>query len=580
MKRKFKSLLILLSLMALVLSITIPGWTIGFGDPQNVLMGALVEKASYDDNQQAGYAINEEVARAEIDSIATYGGGAKEIFARFDLYLEFFDQNMDGVFSDSEKASADVQALDNVVQYARSKGLKVYMSAYGVWDWFSSTSWGEGSGKASREQWHDAEAFLIDIIMARYNPDYVQVCPEGRVLMGRQLEETPSDWWWYEEIASEAIRVKNANVNTLVVMNFCTLESEEQYNKYGASNNRGIWERLNDYPVPQMDIIGFDAYWQEVFDGGLSYIDTHSFWSGYIWGMTEVGQLHDYVERIGALPDNGVVDQGTEMMQDTWTKAITNRDGGLYLWFYNHRGYGGVMLSSCDTWLIDENYNYLDEAELYNSLITEYGKKAASPVVAISNPGDGATISGSVTIQLSAADDIGVTSLVLEILGYEVASWDTGGTHTYDWDTTTAPEDALSSIIAIAQDGDDNVVSTRADVKVDNQTNPDKTMYSAKIYMRGKKYLAGVGVAEAGMRILDSSGNPVVGATVSGHWSGITSDSDSGVTDANGQYTARSDISKVKLPGTFTWTIDNVEKSGWSYNSTANDETSDWIYIP
>jgi VCBS repeat-containing protein len=87
--------------------------------------------------------------------------------------------------------------------------------------------------------------------------------------------------------------------------------------------------------------------------------------------------------------------------------------------------------------------------------------------------------------------------------------------------------------------------------------------------------------ATATVTILDASNNAVEGATVYGHWEDATTDSDSGITDTNGQMTLQSD-SRWKPPsGTvFIFTVDNVVLDGWTYNQTANAETSGSITIP
>jgi len=60
--------------------------------------------------------------------------------------------------------------------------------------------------------------------------------------------------------------------------------------------------------------------------------------------------------------------------------------------------------------------------------------------------------------------------------------------------------------------------------------------------------------ASATVTIVDASGSPVEGATASGHWSGLTSDTDSGVTDANGQVILQSD-GVWRASGTFLWIL-------------------------
>lgn len=84
--------------------------------------------------------------------------------------------------------------------------------------------------------------------------------------------------------------------------------------------------------------------------------------------------------------------------------------------------------------------------------------------------------------------------------------------------------------------------------------------------------------AIATVTIIDADGVPVEGATVSGHWSGATSDSDSEITGAGGKVSLKSDRVKDPPSGTtFTFTVDDVSKEGWTYDPGTNVETSDSI---
>jgi subtilisin family serine protease len=86
--------------------------------------------------------------------------------------------------------------------------------------------------------------------------------------------------------------------------------------------------------------------------------------------------------------------------------------------------------------------------------------------------------------------------------------------------------------------------------------------------------------AVATVTIFDESESPVEGATVFGHWSDATTDSDSGVTDASGQVSLESDSVKTPPSGTtFTFTVDDVTKDEWTYDSGANKETSAIITV-
>jgi serine protease len=87
--------------------------------------------------------------------------------------------------------------------------------------------------------------------------------------------------------------------------------------------------------------------------------------------------------------------------------------------------------------------------------------------------------------------------------------------------------------------------------------------------------------ALATVTIVDADSTPVEGATVYGHWSGATQDADSGVTDASGQTTLASDeVKNARRGTTFMFTVDNVTKDGWTYDPSANSETSNSINVP
>lgn len=82
--------------------------------------------------------------------------------------------------------------------------------------------------------------------------------------------------------------------------------------------------------------------------------------------------------------------------------------------------------------------------------------------------------------------------------------------------------------------------------------------------------------ATALVTVVDHNGNPIIGATISGHWSGLTADLDTGVTDTLGQVTLVSDTI-VYTAGSFIFTVDDVALSGYFYNPAANVETTDSI---
>jgi PKD repeat protein len=81
--------------------------------------------------------------------------------------------------------------------------------------------------------------------------------------------------------------------------------------------------------------------------------------------------------------------------------------------------------------------------------------------------------------------------------------------------------------------------------------------------------------AVATVKVVNSAGAAVSGATVSGRWSGLVSGTVSGTTNSNGLVSFNSAYTRGS--GTFTFAVTGVTRSGHSYDSTLNTETSDSI---
>lgn len=81
--------------------------------------------------------------------------------------------------------------------------------------------------------------------------------------------------------------------------------------------------------------------------------------------------------------------------------------------------------------------------------------------------------------------------------------------------------------------------------------------------------------AIATVAIVDADSAPVRGVIVYGHWESATTDRDSGTTDASGYVTFNSASVKNPAPGTsFAFVVDDVVLNGWTYDFSANLETS------
>jgi hypothetical protein len=109
---------------------------------------------------------------------------------------------------------------------------------------------------------------------------------------------------------------------------------------------------------------------------------------------------------------------------------------------------------------------------------------------------------------------------------------------------------------------------------------PTVDMYVNDITMSSYSPKSNFYTARATVWIKDNStpSQNVVGATVSGNWSGATGGSSSGNTGADGKVTLES--KSVKGGGTFTFTVTNVAATGYTYNPSLNIKTSGSITAP
>jgi len=86
--------------------------------------------------------------------------------------------------------------------------------------------------------------------------------------------------------------------------------------------------------------------------------------------------------------------------------------------------------------------------------------------------------------------------------------------------------------------------------------------------------------ATATITVVDAQAKPVPEAEVSGHWSGASSKTNSGTSNSQGKVTFISDRVQNAAKGTtFTFTVDDLDKSGWTYDSRVNIKTSDSITL-
>jgi len=214
-----------------------------------------------------------------------------------------------------------------------------------------------------------------------------------------------------------------------------------------------------------------------------------------------------------------------------------------------------------------------------SSIVTVTGDMIDDPPTAgIVNPSTGSTVSGVVTIQVQAQDDRDsgtddldvfarideaewVPTLYNAATGYYELDWDTtgytNGPHTieaYALDRASQPSDLADASVIV-----DNSVVVQA-------MYVDSVVISAASRQAGKNEFVH---AYGTIQILNANGGPVAETTVYASWSGVVSATQTGVTNADGYVTFVSEEVKNPTVATFTFTVDDVVKSGW-----------EWVYEP
>ena len=91
-----------------------------------------------------------------------------------------------------------------------------------------------------------------------------------------------------------------------------------------------------------------------------------------------------------------------------------------------------------------------------------------APTVSIASPTDGAAVSGTVTVEGNAGDDVGLASVALSLDGVEVATM-TDVPWAWEWDSSTV-DDGAHTLTAVAYDNAGNSAPCSVSVEVSNST--------------------------------------------------------------------------------------------------------------
>jgi len=120
----------------------------------------------------------------------------------------------------------------------------------------------------------------------------------------------------------------------------------------------------------------------------------------------------------------------------------------------------------------DSSYGYgrINAARAVNAAIGGSGADTNSPTVNIVSPANGATVSGIITAQVSAADNIGVVSVNLSVDGNSLGT-NASSPFGFSWNTTTVINGS-HTLLATARDAAGNASSFSVTVMVSNTPAP------------------------------------------------------------------------------------------------------------
>jgi hypothetical protein len=176
------------------------------------------------------------------------------------------------------------------------------------------------------------------------------------------------------------------------------------------------------------------------------------------------------------------------------------------------------------------------------------------PSVSIASPGNGATVSATVTVSASASDNVGVAGVQFRLDGADLGSEDTSAPYSVSWNTTGAANGS-HTLTAVARDAAGNqTTSTAVTVTVSNNAPPPPT---TRFEETDPSIAYTAGWSQDGSR--SWSGGTAAASTISGAQSTFTFTGPS-VTWIGGRAPGTG-IARVSLDGVFLTEVDTYSKT-------------------
>jgi hypothetical protein len=275
----------------------------------------------------------------------------------------------------------------------------------------------------------------------------------------------------------------------------------------GAYNHSGVWMGGSNpplgWPNPQAGIkpLGNDRFSASAeqntitnaFDHYDYWTDMHQSADGKYWGnfllnnpaVTTVPGQWTCVEHMVKLNNPVTASNGEHAMwldgvkvshlgagfpKGFWSSGIFTQDpAGTPFQGFRWRSDAALNLNwiwlqnfvSGGSFTSDMLYDHLVVAKSYIGCLAGVTADTVPPVVALSAPLVGATVSGTITVSATATDNVGVRGVQFKLDGANLGAEDTAAPYSVSWNTALAA-DGLHTLTAVARDAGGNTATATA----------------------------------------------------------------------------------------------------------------------
>ncbi len=191
------------------------------------------------------------------------------------------------------------------------------------------------------------------------------------------------------------------------------------------------------------------------------------------------------------------------------------------------------------------------------------------PAVNITNPTEGATVSGTIDITADASDDNGVTQVEFFVNGGSIGV-DTDAPYAVSWDSTSVP-DGDHKITATATDTIGQTANDAVNVTVDNVNEPPVTLHVGDLDGSSADAPRGRWEATVTITVHNNNEGGVSGALVEGDWGGGAQGGGSCTTDATGLCSVTKGNLKANL-ASVTFSVSNITSGAGAYVAGDNHD--------